>query len=243
MKRLWWIFMMVFVLGFGTGTVLDIRMRGSEGELPVFSQDTAPSSEGEPMPTAAEISDQADKLQYTSLEVQDLVAYDGPYPEDGSEEAVENVAALILCNTGTIGIEYAQIVATQDGRELVFDATYIPPRGTVLILESSKTAYSDSPVEQFRCRTVIPGSFDWQEDNVSVESVGLGALAVTNLKDEPFSCVRIYYKQHDGGSDTYIGGITYSAVVTDLQPGEKRIIYPYHYAAGYAGIVAVTVEP
>ena len=246
MKK-FWIGLLVFTLGVGTGVGIHNWQNTGEGKLPVFSQQVTLPDIRETMPaeTLAEANTvvMPCRLQYTNLEVRGLICYDGPYLEDGTDESVMNVAALVLCNTGTIGIEYVHIVISQQGRDLSFDATYIPPKGTVLILESNRALFSDSPIEECRCRTMIPGSFDWEEDKISVESRGLGSLVVTNITQTAFPCVRIYYKQYDGESAMCLGGITYSAVITDLQPGKSVTISPYHYAVGYGQVVAIVVEP
>jgi hypothetical protein len=152
------------------------------------------------------------------------------------------VAALLVRNTGTVGIEYARITLQQNGREMTFDATYIPPKGSVLLLEEEKQPYTDAPVTQCRYRTVIPGDFDLSKREIRIEEEGMGSLKVTNLTDQPMGCVRVFYKHHEGQADLYVGGITYSVVIPDLQPGETRIITPYRYACGYALVVAVVEE-
>ena len=93
-----------------------------------------------------------------------------------------------------------------------------------------------------RCRTVIPGVFDRSERTVSIRETGLGTLEVTNLTQQDLEGIRIYYKHHEGASDLYVGGITYSTVIPDLEPGQTRSVTPYRYAVGYAQVVAVVPE-
>jgi len=248
MKRTWWVMIVVFALGIGVGSgATRLHSRGSE-DLPVTAA-TEPSSGQKPtVPDAEQVGANDDPagfpfaLEYTSLVAQKLIAYEGAYLEDGSEEAVEDVAALILENTGTTGIEYAQIVMMQNGRELSFDGTYIPPKSTVLLLEENKQPYSDAAVTDGHCRTVIPGVFDRAERTVSVKEAGMCTLEVTNLTDQSLSGIRIFYKHHQGENDLYVGGITYSTVILALEPGQTRSITPYRYASGYAQVVAVVPE-
>ena len=68
-------------------------------------------------------------------------------------------------------------------------------------------------------------------------------MVVTNLTDRVLPYVRIFYKQHDAKEDLHIGGITYSAVLPDLMPGETRDITPYRYANGHSAVVAVVIDP
>lgn len=237
---------LVFVLGFGAGcgaAKLGSR-NGPETEVttrPKPSESPA-RPDTEQVGGAAEPAGFPYKLEYTSLVAQKLIAYEGVYLEDGSEEAVTDVAALILENTGTIGVEYVQIVLQQNGRELSFDGTYIPPKSRVLLLEENKQPYSPAPVTACRCRTVIPGVFDRAERTVSIREIGLGTLEVTNLSEQDLEGIHIFYKHHEGENDLYVGGITYSTVIPDLAPGETRSVTPYRYASGYAQVVAVVPE-
>ncbi len=248
MKRFWWSWMLVFLLGLGLGRLLTEDMDTPGTDSPSFSKpllETTLPTVMEPEPTLV----QTDKhqglpqsLQYTTLVAQELVCYDGAFLEDGSDEELAGIAALLLENTGTVGIEYTQVVMEQAGRQLIFDATYIPPRGKVLILEKNRAAYSTATVESSRCRVLIPGSFDWEKERIRVEPGEGFSLKVTNLTEETLRYVRIFYKQYDGTEDLHIGGITLSAVLPQLKPGETRNVTPYRYAGGYSSIVAVVVE-
>ena len=252
MKVLWWVVIAAFFLGMGVGTGVTGWMEPKNGTVPEFSPETqlqtAPVQTDPTEETIIRTEEEQGvtsfplALQYTTLVVEALSSYDGPWLEDGSEENVMGVAALLVHNTGTIGIEYARITLMQNGQEMVFDATYISPKGSVLLLEENKSPYCDAPVTQCRYRTVIPGDFDMSQREVRIEEEGLGSLKVTNLTEETMSCVRVFYKHHEGQSDLYVGGITYSVVIPDLQPGETRIITPYRYACGYALVVAVVEE-
>ncbi len=242
MKRFWLV--LVFAAGIFTGGVFSRRETPANDPLPYFTQTvpeiTAPSPS---QPTVAALEDSQGglpvALPYTSLVAQGLVSYDGAYWEDGTGEDVFGVAALLLTNTGTIGIEYAHVMVAQNGRALSFDTTYLPPRSTVLILEETRQLYESGPVTDCRCKTVIPGNFDTQPGGLLLENDGLTALKVTNLSDEALPCLRIYYKHHYGNEDIYLGGMTYSLTVPALAPGECQVLYPFRYAAGYSLVVAV----
>lgn len=249
MKALWWVTVLAFVVGIGVGSGITKLGARESPQRPNTTVATEPNSAQKPTePNAEQVGVTDDQpgfpfaLEYTSLVAQKLIAYEGTYLEDGSEEAVTNVAALILENTGTIGIEYAQIILVQNGRELSFDATYIPPKSKIMLLEEFKQPYSDADVTACRCRTVIPGVFDRAQRTVSIQETGMCTLEVTNLTDETLSGIRIFYKHHEGANDLYVGGITYSTVIPALEPGETRSVTPYRYASGYAQVVAVVPE-
>ncbi len=240
---------MVFLVGIGVGGGIARYATAGGENLPYFTarpSETEKPTITEPLPTVTPLQDAQEGLpwsfQYTSLVAQALVYYDGPYWENGATEDVFGVAALLLQNTSTIGIEYARVQLTQDGQELIFDATYIPPKASVLILEENQAPFSDGPVTDCQCKTVIPGNFDMEQRQVEVNDNGLTGLSVTNLTEETLSRVRVYYKHYYAPEDLYQGGITYSVMLTELLPGETRMLRPYRYAAGYSKAVAVIVE-
>ena len=250
MKRFWWSWVVVFLIGIWTGGMLLQPQKAPGTELPSFSTPqvsvTTPTLPAkEPEPTYVQTGYQEGlpcNVKYTPLVAWQLMSYDGPYLEDGTEEELIGVAALVVENTGTIGIEFVQLVVSQGQRELVFNATYIPPRGTVMILEKERQSYTRETVTGCKCRTLIPGTFDWEKGNIHIEPGNGFSMAVTNLTEETMPYVRVFYKQHEGESDLYVGGITFSAVIPDLQPGETREITPYRYANGYSAVVAVVID-
>ncbi len=249
MKRLWWVSVLVFLVGIGVGSGIAGFAKAGGENLPYFSAsppEIAKPAITEPMPTAKPLQGNQEglpwSLQYTSLVAQTLLSYDGPYWEEGATEDVFGVTALLLQNTSTNGIAYARVQLTQDGQELYFDATYIPPKASVLILEENRALFSDSPVTDCQCKTVIPGDFDMEQRQVAVKDDGLTGLSVTNLTEKTLSCVWVYYKHYDASEDLCLGGITYSVMLSELLPGESRILRPYRYAAGYSKAVAVIVE-
>ncbi len=223
MKRPWWIgLILVFV---SVGVLVGGKEKGYSAE-PVIN-------------AAQENSGQ--KVRYTDLVCRSLACYDGAYLEDGSDEEMIGVTALVLENTGETGIRRAQVVVLRDGQKLYFEASYIPPKGTVLVLEKNGAAYEGSGFDSCYCLTLIPGDFDRCEDRISVQEEASGLL-VTNLTDSEITRVCLYYKQYYAQSALYLGGITYSTELYCLQPGESRSIRPYHFAAGYAQVVAAEVR-
>lgn len=193
---------------------------------------TAPTEETQP---------QYDPVAGALLICKSLLPYDGPALwEEGAQ--LPSVAALELWNAGDIGIRYAEVVVVQGDRELRFEATYIPPGGRVVVPEKNGQEYLRDAVTDISYPVVIPMEKETGAAAVSVTENGTFAVTVTNVTQERIACVRIFYKQYDAEHDVCVGGTTYSAVLTDLKPGESRNLMPYRYAAGYAKIVMVIVE-
>lgn len=223
------------------GLVMGVCLLG-QGEkretVAVFSPaETEPACTAQTAPTQT----LSGGLEETDLVCRGLYCYDGPFLEDGSREERTGVTALMLENTGTHGIAYAVVEVVREGELLRFEVSRLPPRATVLVLEKSGAAYTQGAVRECQCIVYIPGSFDYAAGEVRVENDGQN-VTVTNLTDRPMSCVRVYYKQHIGDADMYVGGITFSAAAEDLQPGETRILDARYYVPGYALTVAVEVE-
>ena len=93
-------------------------------------------AETEPVPTEQTVC----QIPYANIIAQRLVCYDGPFLEDEAEEELIGVAALELRNTGDAVVEYVEAVVSQPHRQLRFEATFIPPGCSVLVLERTPNA-------------------------------------------------------------------------------------------------------
>ena len=62
---------------------------------------------------------------------------------------------------------------------------------------------------------------------------------MTNIGSETIPCVRIFYKFALEKDSIYVGGITYTAKLTQLEPGATQQVAPSHYTAGSSEIMMV----
>jgi hypothetical protein len=176
-----------------------------------------------------------------SLVAHGLVDYEGPYLEDGSDAEV-CTAGLLLENRSELMVEFVRVTVVQAGYSRIFEATYLPPGSTALLIDKNQNPYSRAAADSCtfsRLRTAERMN-RWSE--VYVSGSGLCRMIATNLTDRALPCVRVYYKQLVPQTDIYLGGITYSTVIADMQPGESREILPYHYITGQADILGVVTE-
>ena len=220
MKRLW----IVGLVLLGVGVLLWVGQE--ENAPPVILSAEAAHTQGL-------------AVRYTSLVCRELVCYDGAFLEDGSDEERIGVAALVLENTGTVPISRAQVVVLQGEKRLYFDVSFLPAQSRVLVLERTGAPYCGPKMDGSYCMTLIPGQFGYTE-GIGLEDTGM-ELTVTNGQDRELTLVRLHYKQYYGPDKLYLGGITYTAELYCLLPGERRTVRPYHYAPGYARIVAVEI--
>ena len=178
------------------------------------------------------------KIQGTTLVAEKVVAYDGPYLEDGSNTEVVNVMGLLLQNTGAAGISRAQVVLQVGKVEFVFETDTIPPGAVVCVLEKSKAAFGQKNFTG--CSGwALTEQGGWDNWNVTVEEVAMGTLAIKNQTDKTLEQVRLYYKTWL--AEVYVGGVTYVHEVQRVEPGQTLNISPEHYARGYSKVLRVTV--
>lgn len=175
----------------------------------------------------------------TNLVIERLDSYDGIFLEDGSDQSVEGISAMVLTNTGSTGVEYVNITMNQNGEQLQYTGTAIPAGSTIVIQESGASSYSTSSYTDCTANVADMQEFEMSSSQVKVEENEDGSLQVTNLTGETIPCVRVFYKFAIEEGEIYVGGITYTAKVTELEAGESRQIAPSHYAGGSSEVMMV----
>ena len=177
----------------------------------------------------------------TPLIAEQIVSYDGPFMEDGSEREVMNVAALRLHNAGCDGIEDAQIIIERGNKQLVFEVDTLPPGATVLVLEKNAAVYTSDA-----CTACYGNAALWQNkwntEGLEIKEADMGTLEITNIAEDVLENICIYYKSCLTEADLYIGGKTYCLRVSGIKPGRTLLLFPAHYANGYSRIVRISRE-
>ena len=175
----------------------------------------------------------------TDLVIQKMDSYDGIFLEDGSDQSVTGICALVLVNKGSVGVEYANIEIAQNGKTLVFKATALPAGATIVVQEAGTAAYSAADCTACTADVAVAEIFEMSASRIEVKENDDGSLQVTNLTNETIPTVRLFYKFALEKGTVYVGGITYTAKITDLGPGASQQVIPSHYAAGSSEIVMV----
>lgn len=180
-------------------------------------------------------------LPYTipgsSLEIQNIRSFSGQYLEDGSDENVENIAVAILKNNGSSPIEYADIQLFCGNTLYNFKASDLPAGSIVVAQEANRTAYADGTYSNCTANIAPIDAFEIS-GQVSVSETE-SSLVIKNMTDKDIPCVRVFYKLYLSEESAYIGGITYTAKITDLKAGSERSVSPSHYLQGYSRIMMV----
>lgn len=223
------VMLLIFGLGAGGMVLLSlvgvIRAQGSGTEQKVFAQyDTFyPRS-----------------VMGTDLLAVEAMGYDGPFWEDGSNQEVSGVAALIVENQGGLLVSSGAVIVEIGKDRLVFELSFLPPGAKVLVLEKDRKPYSyQSPIT---CYGWTREEYPENPGLVSVESVGLNGLTMTNHTACTVSGIEVQYKNYDPEKGIYLGGISYCITEQDLMPRETRMLNPAYFTARGSRVVRILQE-
>lgn len=229
-----WIIAAVAVVALIVGAVLSHYLDWNDSTEPTG---TAPS-----YPLRVEgAQDVSINLGY-GMYLEDVAKYTGIYMEDGSDEVVSGILMVMVKNTGTQDIQYAEIELPV-GKELAtFTLTNLPMGESVVLLEKNRMAYNgDVTYTTAIAKNVIPFQepMDLCADQLQIRGQN-GVLNVTNISGEDItSDVVVYYK--NSSTDMLYGGITYRVVISGgIAKGETKQIPAGHYSATGSRIVHVT---
>jgi len=168
------------------------------------------------------------------------VEYSGPFWEDGSNEEVLKVAALIVENQGELMVSSGAVIVEFGKDRMVFELSFLPPGGKVLVLEKERKYYSnEGPVS---CYGWTKKEYPENPGLISVESTGLNGMTITNHTGCTVPSIEVHYKNFNPESGMYMGGITYCIIEEDLMPREVRALSPDNFAARESRIVQVLQE-
>lgn len=204
----------------------------NESGNPAQSRDTEPEED-----TGYRLSDPC--LALTSLG-----GYSGNYLEDGSDELISNVAAILVTNNGNRMLQVAEVTfQVNDTEQAVFQITDLPVGATVLALEQNRREYSDE--DDYSYGRVSSGYIDTpslEEDKFALDTSEAGKLTLTNLTGESYGKVYVYYKYVQLGG-VYLGGITYRVPFENVPPDGEAESLAGHFNPNNSRIMAVVVMP
>lgn len=176
----------------------------------------------------------------TCLTAQTLAVYDGPFQEDGSGDEVIGVTALVLHNDSGAFLDWGEVALETGDVTLRFTFTALPPDATILVPERDRQ--KDRPSVFTCCRGETQEARTQFVEDIRIEEVDAITLAVTNLGEEPWEGLRVYYKSYNSQAQMYVGGNTYTVSIPLLEPGQTVEITPYHYVKNYTKVVSATGE-
>lgn len=179
---------------------------------------TEPLVTESPAPTASE----------PKPEVLSMGLYSGPFPEDGSGEAVESVAVLLVENKSETQLQYAELHYSIDGREALFRVSELPAGERCMAVEVDRLVAM--PVSEWKAAPEADLAV-WLaaelQDSLALEAAGNGKLRVTNRGSQRARFDLIYKQRGEDG--IFVGGIAYHVAIPALDPGETQLVDAPHF--------------
>ena len=170
--------------------------------------------------------------------------YTGPFWEDGSDTAVEDIWSLKIVNSSDEDIEYLKIHAATAEAEGNFEVTVLPAGGELIVLESSAAAYpQDAEDARYDAENL---AFFQEERSILPEQLTLYGqdnwIKAENISgDDIAGDICVYYKNLEDG--IFQGGITYRAVFPGgMAAGEAEEQEVLHYMKDTSQIMYVTYD-
>lgn len=191
----------------------------------------------EPAPQPTQTAPSSGDL--TCLEIS---RFTGKFVEDGGDEAVTDVAAILVSNDTGYFLDHATVTYTVGERTATFQVAGLPAGRRAWVLEQNRMTIGDGDELVFQdCKTSFNPGAVLNTDDLEVTRQG-HTVTVKNLTDTTLNNVCIYYKnQMEDG--TFLGGIAYLVSFDTLEPGESAqnsakhfsedsVIVRYSYQAG-----------
>ena len=176
------------------------------------------------------------------IEISTLAAgYDGAFLEDGSDEQVQNVLALLFKNTSDKDIQYAEYAFAVDGNPISFKVSDLPAGQQCVVLEASRHQRNTSEVLELISRVVAPVDMLPGTDKVLPVINDDNTITLMNLTQEELPVVRVFYKYFYEDENSFVGGITYTATATKVPAGGSVTIAPSHFEANASIIMGTGV--
>lgn len=192
----------------------------------------------EPKP-AQHVQETKKQIADGKLLLKELGTYSGLYPEDGSDEAVENIAAVLIENVSEQTCQYCRMCFRIGGEETYFTLSELPAgKSAWVFAENRVTGTENEPYEFLNDTSVFRSSdtlngFSWQS--------GEGSVSLTNNASENYQNVYVYYKLC-GKDGAYLGGICYRAAVGEIAIGETKTVTAGHFFEGACEVVGIYSE-
>lgn len=202
----------------------------TEPQIPVMPSETSPQKTVLSLPYT---------IPGTNLVVQRVAAYNGIYMEDGSNQESSGVAMMLLKNTGSEAVEYAEVIMQYDDKTLTFKASALPAGSQAVVQAEGRATCASGDLTVCSANVATLSALGMAENKVSVVDNGDNTLTVKNLTDSEIVTVRVFYKYYMKEESTFVGGITYTAKISNLASGASVTISPSHFTSDSGKVVMV----
>lgn len=200
--------------------------------VPPATQPTLPPTTAPPPPPSTE-PPEVIPVTYDRFSL-----FSGQYVEDGRDELVENVAAILVTNVTDSFLDLATLTFELDGKTATFVVTGLPAGRSAWVMEQSRmTATHSSTLTYLDCVSSLRDNVITSSQDVTITSEG-NTLTARNNTGETLTNVFVYYKvKHTDGN--FFGGITYLVSFGDLGPGESAQSMAGHFNESNTEIIRI----
>lgn len=219
------------------GVVLNFRKKIRNFCLVILALVLTGCAPAEPEPTPPQAT-----LPSGDLTCLEISRFTGSFVEDGTDEAVTDVAAILVDNDTGRFLDLATVIYTVGNRTATFLVSGLPAGEQAWVLEKDRMTITEGDELVFKdCQTSFNDGAILTTDDLAVARQG-NTVTVENRTDKTLTNVCIYYKNklEDG---TFLGGITYLMSFDSLEPGasaqnsarhfdDNSVIVRYGYQAG-----------
>lgn len=168
------------------------------------------------------------KQSYPELKITKVGSYTGKYVEDGKDKKVKNVFSMMIENTSDQMVQVVQYKWKINKKEALFRISNLAPHKKALALDLNKNKVTKkSKISLKQDVAAYFDSYSLYEDEISIEGKK-GKMTVSNITNKQTSPMYIYYK-NKLDEDTYLGGITYRVLVTNIPKQTAVDVETSHY--------------
>ena len=174
----------------------------------------------------------------TGMVIESIGSFIGPYVEDGSDEEVEDVAAMVVTNTTDRMIQYSALsFSAKKGNSVNFVITNLPAKTSMIVFDSNRTAFKGTEVLTFKEDKTAYTDRNMHESELTISTQD-NLISLTNNTDKKIDTAYVYYKLYlDCG--VFYGGITYRAKIENIEPGGMVTQGASHYFTNSSEVLSV----
>lgn len=223
-----------------TQTEATASAESAEETVPAATSDSSQASTQTKKPTSGkntssktEVKTRNDELTCGAYSL-----FSGQFVEDGRDELVENVAAILVTNNTDRFLDLATLYFTIDGKDASFIVTGLPAGRSAWVMETTRlNATNSSEFIYLDCMSAFRDNVVAASDKISISADG-NMLTATNKTDKTLENVCAYYRTvHTDGN--FFGGITYLVDFGTLEPGQSVETLAGHYDGSKTEIVRI----
>lgn len=159
----------------------------------------------------------------------EYTVYSGAYVEDGTNEQVENVAAILVENRSDEFLERATVTYYVGGEVATFEVTGLPSGESAWVLEKNRMSLESGDEFTFLdCTSTFRQDVIQDTEELSVSTQD-NVITMRNESGKTLKNPCIYYKTVNSDG-YYLGGITYMIAFDELGPGETAEKQSAHFS-------------